>query len=315
MDTEIRDRFLRRFEKENTKKTYVGNINGFYKYILEEKKKFNSDLELVKTVTVADVEDYFYKLKDEKIYKKSTINTKMEVIKEFFKYVTDSHIREFNPTDTLKKYNEEEVKEDKGDKYIPTIREIKELIKASYKKEVDGRNQEFNDARDRFLIALLSTTGMRITSEALKIKVTDIEVVDNGIMINVYGKKNNLQKRVPLCDCVIPYYEEYKIKRMIQNEKHHSDLLFFSTNGNMLDGKDINMSLKKFISRTNIKENITCHCFRHFLAQHLRSEGHEIGLVHKVMGWKEKGIITIYDGKASDRKYDKLKLKMCNVLG
>ena len=158
---------------------------------------------------------------------------------------------------------------------------------------------------------------MRI-DEALGIEIDDIEAVENGCyMINIDGErvKNGEDKRVPIPEGIIKYYEEYKIQRMIRNEKFNSNLLFFGMRGKQLSGNKINDAIEKYSQRSNIDNHITNHCFRYFLTNYLRSKGYDIGLVYKIMGWCEDGIITNYHGKATDKTYDELKLKMCDVLG
>jgi site-specific recombinase XerD len=316
METEIKDRFLRRFKKEKSKKTYKSNINMFYDYILE-KKSFDTDEELLKNIGFKDVEDYFYSIDEEGRYKKSTVNLKIEVLKEFFDYAIDNEIMISNLTKPIKKYSDYEIKEDKTEKYIPTIQEIKRLIDSTYDKKIDGRCQEFNNARDRFFISLLACTGIRV-DEALGIEMNDIESVSNGCyMININGKrvKNGMSKRVPISQSIIKYFEEYKIQRMIRNEKFNSNLLFFGMRGKQMSGNKTNEAIEEYSQRANINGHITNHCFRHFLTEYLRSKGYDIGLVYKIMGWSEKGIITNYHGKATSKTYDELKLKMCDVLG
>lgn len=314
MQSIIKERFLMKFKKENTKKTYSGNIDMFYEFILA-KKTFNTDEDLLKNITFNDVEDYFYNLDEQ--YKKSTINLKIEVLNEFFDYAIKRRIMEFNLTDTVDKFSKNEIKEDKKEKYVPTITEIDKLLKATYEKKLDARCQEFAGARDRFLIALLCTTGLRI-EEALGIEMSDIDTMqNNSIMINVDGArvKNGITKRVPVTKGIMKYYYEFEKERDIRNEKFNSNLLFFSINGKKLSGNVVNKSIKELCDIAEIKGDITNHCFRHFLTQQLKSTGTNNSMIYKILGWVEKEIDNEYDGKANDKRYDEYKLTVCNILG
>ena len=314
METIVKDRFLLKYRrKENSKITYGTNIEGFYKYITTD-KSFKNDEELLKNLTFDIVENYFYFLED-KGYKKSTINLKIASLNEFFKYAMDREIISSNFTKTIDKYDISEVKDDKNEKYIPSLNEIKDILRATYIKVMDSRNADFNNARDRFLMLLLASTGMRI-EEALGIKMEDIEVIDGGYMINIDKErvKNGIAKRLPITDSVVKYFEEYKLQRMIMNEKFDSDLLFFSCRGSKLTPNAVNNTWKKLCDRVGIKGKITNHCFRHFLSNHLQSKGCEIGMIYKILGWRENGIITNYTKKANDKCYDEIKLNMCDIL-
>lgn len=312
MESIIKDRFLMKLKKENSVKTYSGNIDMFYEYILE-KKSFNTDEELLKNITFNDVEDYFYSIYNE--YKKSTINLKIEVLKEFFNYAIKRRVMPYNLTNTVDKFSKNEVKEDKKEKYVPSIEEINRLLKSTYEKKLDARCQEFSGARDRFLIALLCTTGLRI-EEALGIDMADIDTLPNGcIMINIYDTKNGIDKRVPITKGIMKYYYEYEKERDIRNEKFNSSLLFFSINGKKLTGNAINRSIKELCDIAEIKGDITNHCFRHFLTKYLKSIGANKSMMYKILGWVEVEIDNEYDGKANDTTYDDYKLRVCDVLG
>lgn len=316
METKLMERFLMKFKKKNTYVSYRMALNSFYKYMLEEKKySFDNDEDLIKSLTVDDIEDYFY-YTDGKGYKKSTINFKIEVVKEFFSYCIKRNVIEKNITKTIDKYSDEEVKNDTKEKYIPSKSEILKLIEATYEKKIDGRSQDYINARNRFYIALLSTTGLR-ADEALGVKMEDIEYVDGGYMVNIHRDrvKNGIDKRVPIPPSIIKYFEEYKIQRMIANEKFKTDLLFFSSRGKKVSYGSMNDKLEELCQRASIEEKITNHCFRHFLTQHLESCGVGEGLILKILGWKGDGnkARQSYTGKANDKKYDMDKLRVCDV--
>lgn len=109
MKREMFDRFLMKYSNENTLNNYRSALNTFYTYLLEEKKlSFDTDEELFRNVKVNDLEDYFYNI--EKVYKKSTVNLKLEVAREFLTYIFDvQHITEFNLSNALKKFSREEI--------------------------------------------------------------------------------------------------------------------------------------------------------------------------------------------------------------
>lgn len=316
METNIKDRFLMKFKKEQTIRTYNTQIDVFYRYIENALgKKFDTDENLLKSLTFDLVENYFYYCDNEEKNKKSTINLKIRVIRYFLRFATARKVTDTDFTVTRELYSEYEVIKDKKEKYIPTVSEVKRILDKTYEEKYDAREWEFNSARNRFLIALLSSTGMRI-NEALNIKMGDIEAVNGGYMVNIdaLGVKNEMNKRVPIPEGIIKYFEEYKVQRMIKNEKFDTDLLFFSIRGNKLDPANTDKKLKEIIEETGLEEKISCHCFRHFLTSQLKSKGVDSSIIYKILGWSEKGIDSNYDGKADDKRYDNIKLKVCNVL-
>lgn len=311
------DRFLRRLKKENSYVNYKIALNDFYEYIIEKKKlEFGSDEELVKEITSKDFEDYFYSIEEK--YKKSTINFKIEVAKEFLNFCIKGNVIEKNPTQTVEMFSGEEVKDDTKEKYIPTKHEIIRMIESTYEKKKGGRNQDYINARDRFYIALLTVTGLR-ANEALDIEMKDIEAVDGGYMINIAKDrvKNNIDKRVPIPPSIVKYFEEYKIRRMIANEKFNSNLLFFSARGKKLLPCSMNSALEEICERVSTGGVVTNHCFRHFLTQYLDERDVSEGNIRKILGWKSGSnrARNSYTRKMYDKKDDGIKLKLCDVFG
>lgn len=158
-------------------------------------------------------------------------------------------------------------------------------------------------------------TGIRSDKESLGITMDEIEMVDGGYMINIpkCRVKNKIDKRVPIPPSIIKYYEEYKVQRMIFNEKYDSNLLFISSRGRKMDAGNMNKEIKKLCEKANIKNHITNHCFRYFLTQYLEDNGVPDSMIYKIIGWKEDGIKREYNGKATDKKHDKIKLEVCDV--
>lgn len=315
MKRELFDRFLMKYGNDNTLKNYRSALNTFYNYLLEEKKhSFDTDEELFRYVKVNDIEDYFYNI--EKVYKKSTVNQKLEVAREFLSYIYNvQHITKFNLSNALRKFSREEIVDNTDKKYTPKKYEIEKLIEATYKYTLDGRGRNYLDARNRFYIALLTVTGLRADKECLDITMDEIEMVDGGYMINIpkCRVKNKIDKRVPIPPSIIKYFEDYKIERMIANEKHNTNLLFFTNRGNKMDAGNMNIELKKLCEKANIKNHITNHCFRYFLTQYLEDNGVPDSMIYKIIGWKEDGMKREYNGKANDKRHDKIKLEVCDV--
>lgn len=216
----------------------------------------------------------------------------------------------------MKKYKLKEVNLNKKQKDTLTINEMKKIIECSYIRKKGERKFEFNSARDRFLITLLFTTGLRI-SEALAIRLDWIENVEGiGVMINIPKEfvKNDMDKRVPLVNSIKKFYDEYMIERN-QIKLEDKKILFVSSNGKNLNCKDANIILEKLLSKAKIEEkNISVHCLRHSLTRILISNRIDTSLIKKVLGWMENDdIIGVYSGNASDTTYDSAKLSVCDL--
>lgn len=318
MEYNIKDRFLTKYKKfeinDNNYKQYNNQITKLYNFV-REKKVVDSEIELLKQIDGFLMEEFYYYIQDKK-YRFNTINTIIICLKDYFNYLCDIHVIEKNYADIMKKYKPKEVNLDKKQKDTLTVNEMKKIIECSYIRKKGERKFNFNSARDRFLIALLFTTGLRI-SEALEIRLDWIENVEGlGMMINIPKEfvKNHMDKRVPLVNSIRRFYDEYMMERnkiKLEDKK----ILFVSLNGKQYYSKNANESISKLVDKANIEEkHIVPHSLRHSLTRQLISNRVDVHIIKKTLGWSEEDdIIGVYSGSASDKTYDETKMLACDL--
>ena len=314
METNIKDRFLRRFKKENTIKTYEVGIRKFYNYIIE-KKNYDTEEEILLNTTVDDMEDYVIYLEVQKQFKMNTINKDIEVLKEFFEYVVKRHMIQFNPTDTLTKFSKNEVEAEKKEKETLTLEELKKLIDTINAKKITSEEKEFLRARDVLVVFLLATSGCR-AEELFKMKWSWLEETNLGYVINIPEEfvKNKIAKRVPIVKSIERYFKYYKAFLVSMGKNNPDDYFFISRNGNRYTAVQSCRNLEKYTKKAGIEKNITNHSFRHGLTQYLVKKEVQESMIYKIMGWKEQGIQAQYSGKSADPQFDKIKFEVCDIL-
>lgn len=122
----------------------------------------------------------------------------------------------------------------------------------------------------------------------------------SGILIVVSGKGNK-RREVPMSDGVIRYLRDYNTTERSNYLKYNNlyEAAFFVNNkGKRMDGGHMNNILKKIINRTNnneiISKNITLHCLRHSLAEHLLNRGAGLELIKNLLGHSLLDTAAIY---------------------
>lgn len=294
-----------------TYKTHILKVYGHYK----EKNFYCSETDMLKAIDIDSIEDLFQELKEK--YSCSTFNLIRSANYEFFEYLKNNrHLIEVNPIDIVKGYSFNKVKESKKEKETLTIEEMKKILLSLDTREKGERNFSYNSSKNKFLYALLYTTGLRI-NEALSINMAWIEQTENGIMINIPKEivKNSINKRVPIVKSVERYYYDYLAEReLIEDKIIDEEILFLSANGRALNTTDVNANLKRVMSKSKIEKKISAHCFRHSLTKNLILNGVEESIIYKILGWSEKNIMSVYSGGAEDPTYDKIKMIVCNLL-
>ena len=299
------ERFLEvKVELYKEKNTYVN-----YKIDLKQLDLHMTEILGEDWVTTVDNDEMelYVKLLKKKEYEATTINRKIASASSFFGYCVDKGWIEKNPMKGIELFRVYKKKKDMLD-----IEDIRKIIDSTYVREVREKNYEFNSARNRFILSFLTSTGLRI-GELLSLDIKSLEKVSDGYMVNISAEriKNNVDKRVPIANKTLEYFNEY----MEQREKNgfaNNDILILSRNGKKMTRVAIQKMISKYCERNGFEElNITPHTFRHICTSVLRRNRVEDSLIFNILGWKE-GIMAIYTDDIS--MLDNAKITSCNII-
>lgn len=260
----------------------------------------------INEVTNDDMELYVQELR-KKGYEPTTINRKIASASSLFGYCVDKGWINRNPMNGIELFRVY-----KKRKEVLEIEDIRKIIESTYKRGVREKNYEFNSARNRFIIALLTTTGLRI-GELININLKSLEKIDEGYMINIDAEdiKNNIAKRVPIANKTLEYFNEY----MYQREKNgfsENDILILSRTGKKMTRGAVDKMITKYCEKIGLSDiNVTPHTFRHSCTGILRKNRVEDSLIYNILGWKE-GIISVYTDDIS--MLDVAKISCCDII-
>lgn len=301
---------------KNTLDNYYSDVKNFLEMIMKENSC--SENEAIKMVTPLRIENFINENQSytgEKGYSKATLNRKIASLTCFYDWLIKMDILEIekNPFEHIDRYSEVESKV----KDILYIDEVKKVIEATYRKERIDKNFEFASARTRFIISMMTTTGLRI-EEVLNIKLKDIEQIGDDFMVNIPKEisKNKQERRVPICSLTKKYYFEYLEERnkLVLDD---NELLILSNNKKKLSTKDSRVAIDKYVKRADIKDkNIGNHSFRHTFRSVATANNVNEALICIIGGWSRKALsnqsnVYLHD----DEGLDKIKIEICsNIL-
>lgn len=246
---------------ETTLRAYRQQLMLFSKHINKRVENINSN----------DLRQYFSEIQNNKIYKKTTYNNKINVIRSFFGFLHDEEIIKTNPSTKLK-----------------TLKvDIKSLRTALTIEEMEMVRNACKNIREKAIVEFLYSTGCRVT-EAINIKVSDINWIDNSL--NVFGKGGKTRRVYFSIKCKI-YLQEY-----LCNKKVDTEHLFVASKHpyNNLTKESIESLIRKIVKRTNLHKKVTPHTFRHTIATHALSKGMDIAIIQQMLGHSEISTTNIY---------------------
>ena len=303
----IMDRWVREMEiiERKSKLTidaYLSDINRFKDYIA---KKHQEDFDsVIGKIDYMAVDDYKFYLWENLKLTESTVNRNINSLKSFFGYA--KRYTGKNPCEELKTMNNVTTKK----KDLITKEQVLRLLEATEKKE--GRQMYFNhiSKRNKFIISLLASTGLRI-QELLSIKGENLIYFDNYVrlVIDCHEGKTKLNKNVVICGKTYEYFKEYMNEYSKKFSLDKDNYLILSGTGNQVATKDVNKVLKTYAKRIGMEENLSCHCFRMFTNHQLIGLGTNDVIRNKIMGWSDNSVASNNYWDDNSKQADEAKIK------
>lgn len=161
-------------------------------------------------------------------------------------------------------------------------------------KEVSDVLNLFNDAddfeslRDKLIIELMYTTGMR-RSELIGLKLGSIDLSQNTV--KVIGKRNK-ERQIPLLNSVIISVRNYQLQR----NKIESDVDYFliTRKGKKMYPTLVYRIINEYFSKVSLKIKKSPHVIRHSFATHLLNEGADLNSVKELLGHASLASTQVY---------------------
>ena len=124
----------------------------------------------------------------------------------------------------------------------------------------------------------------------------------------VRSGKGSKRRTVPMSNIVISYAKEYftneRTQRLINHNKT-DDAFFINSKGKRASGEYLNDTLKRMIEQTGrqdlIQLDITLHCLRHSIANHLAENNAGIDFIKRFLGHSEVNTAYLYAIKNKKR--------------
>jgi len=242
-------------KKLSDKKKNIENC----RYRFERIQQYFSD----KDFTRENFNGFIYDLK-QKGYKSSYINGFIKLAK---------HLDRFLKLDNLQDYTY--FKEARNNYEILTPDEMRQLAEVDMKYSKYVWNKEYKEKRNKALIYLLATTGMRI-GEVLTLEWTDVYESPWGTVahIRTENAKNGEERHVPI---------PKKAALYVHDLPKLSKLVF-----NLEDDKNLTSDLQKRVERIGLKKKVWWHLFRHSYITHMRVDKEwDSQLLMKITGHKD----------------------------
>ena len=149
---------------------------------------------------------------------------------------------------------------------------------------------EFQPLRDRLIVELLYSTGMR-RAELIGLRLEDLDVRRGTI--KVLGKRNK-QRLLPLLPHLEPHITRYLELRNSMDVAVDRSYLFLTESGNKIYETLVYRIINKYLSKVSVKAKRSPHILRHTFATHLLNQGADMNSVKELLGHASLASTQVY---------------------
>jgi len=267
---------------QHTVRSYLNDLDQFYSFL--------TSLALPEDpvpVTSGDIRSWIVSMLENN-YSTVSVHRKISCLRVFYRYLRKEGIIKNDPL--------EKIVLPKRKKTLPVFVEEEALSNL-----LD--NYSFGDGfagiRDRTIIELLYTTGMR-RSELIGLRDNDLDLAEGSLKVT--GKRNK-QRIIPLVRPFIKRLDEYITIRNSNIETAENGWFFITDKGNKLYDKYVYNIVNRYLAMVTTIEKKSPHILRHTFATHMLNRGADLNSIKELLGHANLSATQIY----THNTFEKLK--------
>lgn len=234
----------------------------------------------------ADFKSYLYGLARSKMGP-STIRLRFAALRTFYKHALRDGKVKINPVSDLLL--------PKLPKRLPiamSLEQINALLEAprrlwekEQKRKGKRGTQNWQMLRDIAWLELFYSAGLRL-SELVNLQRADVNFRQAYVRVLGKGRKERL---CPLGDIAVKALDDYLAACPLE-----CDALFVSAHGKQLNGRTVQLALKRYLAAAGLDARLTPHKLRHTFATHLLDRGADLRSVQELLGHSQLTTTQIY---------------------
>jgi len=263
-------------EKKYSLHTINAYLNDITYFELFNKEHFEQDT--IEHVNYSQIRSWIVSLVDDSI-SNVTVNRKIASLKAYYKFLLKIKQIEVSP---LLKH-----KALKTPKKLQTPFSEKELIDVLHRFD---ESVGFEEIRDKLIIDLFYTTGMRRT-ELIHLKVSNVNL--SGNTLKVLGKRNK-ERILPVLPIIVQQLLAYNKERSSLENIVDQDYLLLTKKGLKLNDSFVYRLINAYFSTVSEKVKKSPHILRHTFATHLLNNGADLNSVKELLGHSSLASTQVY---------------------
>jgi integrase/recombinase XerC len=254
-----------------------------------------------------DFKNYLYRLARAQELGPSTVRLRFAALRTFYKMAVREGKMKLNPVVDLSLpklprrlpvfLNKEQINALLDSPRQLWAKEEKRAASGGKKDKRNGKNWQM--LRDVAWLELFYSAGLRL-SELVQIRRNNLDLHQATVRVIGKGRKERL---CPLGFPAVRALEEY-----LDACPFDTDVLFVSAQGRQLNGRTVQLALKRYLVAAGLNAKLTPHKLRHTFATHLLDHGADLRSVQELLGHSQLTTTQIYTSVSVERLkrvYDK----------
>ncbi|MFH0963704.1 MAG: tyrosine recombinase XerC [Planctomycetota bacterium] len=160
------------------------------------------------------------------------------------------------------------------------------------------KTDTFTGSRDRAILELLYSTGMRI-SELVNLDVSAMDLIGETCVVRGKGKK---ERMLPVGSyatrAILAYLERRRAEGLGGRAR---EALFVNGRGERITARSIARNLAKHIAAAGLRKKVSPHTLRHTFATHMLNRGADLRSVQELLGHVNLATTQIYTHVTTER--------------
>ena len=208
-----------------------------------------------------------------------TVNRKISSLKSFYRFLLKARQIEVSPLQKHKSLKTETKVQ------VPfSEKELQDVI------DFNEYPDDFEGVRNRLIIELLYTTGMR-RAELIGLTLNSYD--SGNATLKVLGKRNK-ERLLPVLGCTAALIAKYTVLRQGLEYIADRDMLIIGNNGKKISESFVYRLINSYFSVVSGKVKRSPHILRHTFATHLLNNGADLNSVKELLGHASLSSTQIY---------------------
>jgi integrase/recombinase XerC len=225
-------------------------------------------------------------------WSKRTMARALSAVRAFYRFLNLHHGIEVNPAKAAST--------PKLERRLPGYLDRQAVARLFAVAESRAAENSFRSARDRAMLELFYSTGMRL-AELVGLNLDDLDLVSDQVRVRGKGRKERL---LPVGRPAVSALRQYYLRREETAPRRAAAdprAVFVSERGRRLTPRAVQLAIRRLLDSVSEGRKISTHSLRHSFATHLLDAGADLRAVQELLGHASLSTTQIYTHTSVER--------------